>query len=419
VQPTGRGEPVWVTINERADVINFDGTRGNGMADEEVPAWVKPHIGTLQLVSGVAGDIAKVATIISVVSVLLSTILLVDYLRAVRAPFPISASYTPTLLVVLATTFALVFFGFASTMAWVVFQVRPFWSATLRHDVPLLRSHVTPFKWRKPPTPSRATLRRRRRSSGKALLEYALVFPSFLIFWLCVAVGTVVNWQPSGWAFLIVFLSCLIAGVAVSGSGFYLLKSRVQSDDDSILRLMRSIRFASLALAESVLTLILLAFFVVVSGEIGQEESPRLYGLLTLLIVLCVHAMANTSRLRPMTTIIVLSFLLFWIISVPLGLSMYGALSLRWLGIGGGLAREITIRSYDTLTGNPIIKVVRGCVLIKTGDEIAIHPASSPSECQLSRFLHNSIEPEWRVNVYPTSAIIETQSLISGQQQPK
>jgi hypothetical protein len=47
------------------------------MTEEDLPIWAKPHFKTLQWASAVAGDIAKVATVISIISVLGSTLLLV------------------------------------------------------------------------------------------------------------------------------------------------------------------------------------------------------------------------------------------------------------------------------------------------------------------------------------------------------
>jgi len=184
---------------------------------------------------------------------------------------------------------------------------------------------------------------------------------------------------------------------------------------------MRSIRFASAALAESLITFASLLFFVAMSDEVGRAEDTRSFGFLILFVILAVHASANISRHPPLTTISILGIILFLVISVPLGVPMYSGLSLRILCIGGGIGRELTIRGYDTVTGNPAMKIVKGCVLLKTGDEIAIHPVASRSECQLARFIHDSMEhrPEWQVSVYPVSALIETKSITPEAQQPK
>ena len=137
--------------------------------------------------------------------------------------------------------------------------------------------------------------------------------------------------------------------------------------------------------------------------------------MFVLVAIFIVYLSSNISRLAPQTTIAVSVLMLFLIISIPLGLPMYGGLSLRMLGIGGGIAREVTLRSYDAGNGHPVIKTVSGCLLIRTGDEIAIHPTSRPKDCQLTQFLHDSFtnRDRWDVEVYPASTIVEIRMLLS------
>jgi hypothetical protein len=197
-----------------------------------------------------------------------------------------------------------------------------------------------------------------------------------------------------------------------SGSLFYWLKARVPSDDVSDLRVKRSVKFASLAFAMSALSTVSLFGFIALTSLVGQAEDTRRFGLLVLGTVLVVHASANITRFGNVPVVTMFLCLLYIVISAPLGVSLYGGLSLRILGIGGGLPREVTLRTYEVTSGGPLIRTLNGCVLIKTGDEIAIHPTLSPSECQLTRVLHDSFanRSQWAVEVYPASMVVQVRN---------
>jgi hypothetical protein len=319
------------------------------MTEDDLPVQARNLVATLRLASDIGGEIAKV---VAYVSVPITTYLLVRYLSAVSVPFPIGLSSSPTLIAVLATTFCMVFVSFACTMAWVILQAVPFRWARLRRETPHLRSHVIPFKW--PKSGNVASRRRsigwnraRGRFLGLALLDYLLVFFPFVALWVCMAAGTVVGWQPSPITLLIATIGCLLVGAGASACLFYWLKVRGSSAAHSEAPGRRSLRFALLGLAESLVTLATIMFFLALTDAVTQAEHAKSFGMLVLGTILAAHLSANISRSEPATTVAVWMVVLFMVVSVPFGAPMYGALSLRMLGIGGGVGKEIPLRTFD------------------------------------------------------------------------
>jgi hypothetical protein len=93
------------------------------------------------------------------------------------------------------------------------------------------------------------------------------------------------------------------------------------------------------------------------------------------------------------------------------GLSSFGAISLRMLGIGGGIPCEITLRTFDPSSGQRVVSVERGCLLITTGNEVALHPAKNAvaGACALAQVLghRNDTASRWSVDIYPQSEIVK------------
>lgn len=348
----------------------------------------------LRFAADVGGDIAKLGAVLAVP---FGSLLLTFYLTTVSAPFPANASSLPTLLVVLAILCTFVIIVFALTMMWSVLQAMPFMSPRLRHELPNLRTQ--------------ATRPHRRRN---APIEYALANLPFLLLWACAFVSAITGWEPSSGLFwLFALLAAYIGGTVVSAGLFYLFKSTSRptffySGD----RLHRSITFAVLTSVDSLLTLWLLVIYIVAIEELVRWEDQ--HGIVLLTLILVTHAFANLSPLERGKTVMGCAAIHFFVLSWAGGFPMYGAASLRVLGIGGGLPREIALRTIDAGSGTSVIKVITGCLLLRAGGEVAIHPESDPKSCTLSYVLHHddtSQKPPWRVDTYSDVDILRLSTL--------
>ena len=79
--------------------------------------------------------------------------------------------------------------------------------------------------------------------------------------------------------------------------------------------------------------------------------------------------------------------------------------------IGGGIPCDVVVRTFDPSNSALVVSVERGCLLIATGNEIALHPAKDAgrSGCTLAQVVgHQDNEASrWDVDIYPQSAIVK------------
>jgi hypothetical protein len=224
------------------------------------------------------------------------------------------------------------------------------------------------------------------------------------------AIGAIVEWHPSSSRpVLVVTLGSLLAGTVANFGLIRWLRPNAPTDSPQEHRWYRIAMFALQGLFESTITIVTVIFFLAITDLMGPPGNRKLYGMLILVTILVIHVSANISRFEPITTVCVWAVVSFTVLSLPLGVSMYGALTLRMLGVGGGIPREVTLRTIDPTSGSSVIMKTQGCVLIKTGDEIAIHPNAHFDECELARLLRDSSTDRdgWTVDAYPASQIIQ------------
>ena len=280
-----------------------------------------------------------------------------------------------------------------------------------------------------------------------ALTEYLLVYLPFFLLWICALLIAVTNWQPPALTWLSILIACLGAGFAGASTLFYYLRARpVQIEKSaaeasseaarwpktthlSVLtvvgcrwlfliakslsgwsrRFRESLVFAAQSCLQSVVTLLLLIPYISVMGALGQWQDPR--GIALLIVILVVHFLANIGRIgRVKSGAACMVMLLFFLLQTG-SVSSFGAISLRWLGIGGGIPCDITLRTFDPPSGQPVVNVERGCLLMTTGNEVALHPDKNAAAgaCALGQVLghKNDTASPWSVDIYPQSEIVK------------
>ena len=102
--------------------------------------------------------------------------------------------------------------------------------------------------------------------------------------------------------------------------------------------------------------------------------------------------------------------------------SYFGGLSLRILGIGGGIPISLITKTMPPGSKDMIASVKRGCLVLKTATEIVVKPDDKPTpeKCHLQLFPSSDDESQSRptvfnqVEVYPFSQIIQIDRLLSS-----
>jgi hypothetical protein len=351
------------------------------------------------------------------------------YASEVHIPFPIGSSTLSALFVVVIVMVCYVVLIIAMSMLWIiVLQSYPFQSDRLRREAPHLRSHVKPLYGlrfrigRAGVDVERKRRRRRRRFSAMASQEYLLIHAPFLAVWLLGFVLTIFDLQLSGMIFFLLLIVSFFTGTATTTAFFHRFRSKtydaVHAESDRI----RTRKFTLAVAKESAITVVSLFPYLAIMAAMGSAET-RLFGVELLVIILVAHYIANISRFRPFQTAFACLVILSMPIMITPGTPLLVGVALRMLGIGGGLAREVTLQTTDFVSGKQTVRVIDGCLLLSTSDAISLHPVHAAKEdaaalmrtaCVLPKMLHDiSASPDrWSVETYPASSVIRLTTVI-------
>ena len=103
-----------------------------------------------------------------------------------------------------------------------------------------------------------------------------------------------------------------------------------------------------------------------------------------------------------------LSALLLLIAFMALKPDNLGGVTLRLLGVGGGIPISVTLK--DVRPSDSPVLTVRGCLILETGSQFAIHETQNPADCHSSAVSANRSAPPRPtfagVDVYPMTDVV-------------
>jgi hypothetical protein len=389
------------------------------MNENDLPPDARWLIGWVRVAANCLLEVGKPVGLLSVPG---GIWFLARYSSEVHIPFPIGSSTLSALFVVVIVMVCYVLLIIAMSMLWVMLQSHPFRSDRLRREAPHLRSHVQPLYglWFKighaGADVERRRRRRRRRFSAMASQEYLLVHAPFLAVWLVSFVLTIFALRLSGITFFLLLIVSFLVGAATTTASFYRFRSKTFCGGRAESDWTRTRKFVLATAKESAITIVSLFPYLAIMDAMGSAET-RLFGVEVLLIILAAHYIANISRSRPLQTTLTCLIFLSLPITITPGTPLLAGAALRMLGIGGGMAREVTLQTTDPVSGKQTVRVIDGCLLLSTSDSISLHPVYTAKQdiaaliratCVLPRMLHDiSASPDqWSVETYPASSVI-------------
>ena len=213
---------------------------------------------------------------------------------------------------------------------------------------------------------------------------------------------------------LLCIMYSLLLGSIVSAVVFSMKFARVpriQGQNRFLRKVLIAIKFSVYSFAGSLISLIwfMLVFFTLANFTLpsGAKDSKI---LILALFVMCFHVLPNTSRVgESKTTVILIVMLLFTSVMI-LGPSTCAAISLRSIGVGGGVPSSLLIRSVDAERGRLTTNTITGCMIMSTSSQIAVYETQRKEECLLTFILSDRpvpLESYSLVSVYSRSDILK------------
>jgi hypothetical protein len=242
--------------------------------------------------------------------------------------------------------------------------------------------------------------------------EYFDLYMTAYLFIFTLVVISVLESQISNEDLVLIIILSVCVGVFVTGTLFYWFRSSRLTGLTAVARIKRSIKFSILALTQSCGSILIYAtpYILITTIDAGKEAH---WPLVTLVFVLFMHCIAHLSVRSYIQTAAILTVPMILVWCIPFGPSIFGAMTLRLLGIGGGVPRTITLLEKGVEGSQPVVKTVHGCVLIAAGSQVVLHPENNPSACTVPALLSgasmNSLQ--WKVDIYPQSEVIKESRL--------
>ncbi len=328
-------------------------------------------------------DLSKVSTLISVP---VGLFLLSAYFNVVGSPMLTPDSSTALTLILIVASYA-----FMSSFV-LLFLCTPMFTCYVspRTRDMIRTQHGTPQLWFKRRLPSALKSWQKSWHNPRHKNEF-LIFHSTSIFiilacFIVIAFATVTQTVTSAMAWSVSLLASTLLGLAVS---LFLYKSFGVLPYPNSMVLSK--RFRNLAyykiigggLTRALMTFVWLASIIEVFSVFGTKmlhysQIEVSYGTCGLCIgLLILYLFLTNARVRiARVPVLILALALIFAIFNP---SFAGSLSLRVLGIGGGIPISITVKTMVPGFQVTSATIKTGCLIIRSGSEFVIRTIESPT----------------------------------------
>lgn len=324
-----------------------------------------------------ANIVIDIVKLIGIASPIIGFILLAFYLRRATASFPVIDSSLSIFLTVISFVFTMLFALFIDILVIVEVCKGFVRRDSIRKFVPNLRPE-SPF----PDPPSYTRLK-------KAMIDYVKLYACFLIT-VCLLIMTefrssLVNLlQNTGFnnQVLIDLYHNLNASVVrflppMSSTDTHVLLSFIYGFAIGALIVLfcfRNIKMFLYSTLGSFISLIWFFYSYVVFGIFASIHGYSSVIFLTVItFLMSCHLMANVSVQKTSTNVTAFcSLFLFISLVVWPGPSVWGALVLRALGVGGGVPATFQIRSISDVDGRITGRTFRGCLILMTSNQLVV-----------------------------------------------
>jgi hypothetical protein len=315
--------------------------------------------------------LVTVARFAAIVSPPIGIYLLLFYLRRMSAPFPATESTIATLLVISTTTFIVLFLIIAGGTIYVgFFRGLPRW-VFIQEMLPSLGriTSKAPSFW----------------ESLRVLSDYVLLYGPFLFTLLTFCFLHINDTR----AFLLSFAYGFGLGTPLVALSFFAFRARPYGERGTRRTLAKaklSLQFAFSSILASLLALFWIPLAFAPIWPILSTTGTAKNDVWFLLILVFMHFTANISRRGSVQTFFGLAGVLILLAFFTFGPSVLGAMTLRALGIGGGLPAEFLIQQAED--GHQIdLEPVRGCLILMTAAQIILHRTGHKQDCNLDSSL--------------------------------
>lgn len=322
-----------------------------------------------------ANLIVDASKTILVLSPIIGFFLLASYLNRVTAPFPTIDSSISLLLLIITFVFAIIMFYLADVVAIVEICKGFVRQKAIRSFVPSLRPEFSDTT----PSLSRAK---------KVLSEYFVLYSSFLLTVLLLIASEFRPFLPK-YLEKIPFNITLLTNVYHNINIFMISFFPTMSSSDAHITLSIVYGFAigtviSILVFRNVVFLVysaigsfaslmwfLISYFVLNILVSFQESSIILFLFIVFVLIYC-HMLANISVHNTLSNI---AFLCIGLLLTSLlwpGPSVWGAVSLRALGVGGDIPATFQVRSINNADGKIVGHTFKGCLILMTSNQVIL-----------------------------------------------
>lgn len=327
--------------------------------------------------------------------------LLISYLRKVGAPFPPLESSISLFLLVIALFFIVIFVIVAEIIIFVEVSkwfVRSKW---LKPYVPYLRPEFPP-KW-----PGFATPLVIYKRLAPLLCDYISLYAPFLLIAL---LGIFVEYRTTSphtmhlWTVIPKIYVKLYHATNLYVASLFPSFSSNQTHLALILiycsllgtllaaLARRSVTFAFYSMIGSFISFVWLMFSLGILGVFTSFERNSLWvfvGSVSFLLV-C-HLLANTSAQNTWVNVALMSMFMFYLSSFWLGPSVMGAMTLRGLGVGGGIPATFHLKGAVAFNRHIKGREFQGCLILLTSSQVVLRELHHPEgrlTCSLGSLWH-------------------------------